>query len=142
MKKLIIPFLLAALPVSCSKSGKGADPVAQPEVTTATASVPAVAAALAAAFTPPAGAAAVSDAPAPTAPAPRMAQRPPAADATPTSPYRIPKKDTNLPSAEQLAEGAASSIGAAGGGASRADTQPSATVKPPKPRADDLAPGE
>lgn len=68
---------------------------------------------------------------------------PVAADAT--AAFLVPKSDTDLPTAEQLDEGKASSIGTGTQKVTAPANQPSAAIKPPSSAAadeDDLAPAE
>ena len=67
------------------------------------------------------------------------------ATADSTSPFLTPAQDKNLPSTEQLADGAASSIGTGSTGTIAPTTQPSTAIKPPTiapAPEDDLAPAE
>lgn len=69
------------------------------------------------------------------APAPALAQNP-------TAGWHRLKDDTNLPTKEQLADGADSSIGQSQPGGQE-NNQPSTSIKPPPAEPDDqLAPGE
>ncbi|BDS07191.1 hypothetical protein NT6N_22310 [Oceaniferula spumae] len=88
----------------------------------------------------------------PVAPAPA-----PVEEVNPTAAFRTPSDDTNLPTAEQLADGAESSIGTGSQKVTVPNTQPSTAIKPPSAavappaksppatastKEDDLAPAE
>jgi len=55
----------------------------------------------------------------------------PVKETDPTAAFLTPKQDRELPSAEQLADGADSSIGAGSPGTIPLSTQPSTTITPP-----------
>lgn len=127
MKKLIILPILTAFLVSCANKKKdetSAELVTQPGVNTVPALAPALVFASPVAPTPAPTPAVASNRRRTVAPAP-------VPDANPTAAFRIPSKDTTLPTDEQLADGADSSIGTGAQKANKPSTQPSTSVKPP-----------
>ena len=59
-----------------------------------------------------------------------------------TAAFLTPQQDNELPTKEQLADGAHSSIGTGGSNMITPNTQPSTAIKPPTAPEDDLAPSE
>jgi len=67
----------------------------------------------------------------------------PVVEENPTAKFRMLKNDIELPTEDQLADGAETSLGQAKPGDSEEDLAPTTTIKPPKsPVEDQLAPSE